>query len=251
MSVSHSWFARCAVKSRCTSSSWTGGPALRFRPRLFEKYVWILCCEHSRHIRRSDAGMPDSGSISSAINRYPNLGSTPRIARAALIRWASSQSRDDTRFLRETKYACLENSNTRQVTATGIRSAAGSRNSRKIILRATPAQIRGRPAQDLVLLLQQPDSLLRLPQLGRVALSDVWPDTVFNVGHRQPSLQARFGHAEIFRYPTDWGFAPSGNRNNIATELFRKCFRHDDHPSARTEILTALESTKPTADPWC
>ena len=33
------------------------------------------------------------------------------------------------------------------------------------------------------------------------------------------------------------------------TELFRKCFGHVEHPSARTEILTALETTRPTAVP--
>jgi len=70
--------------------------------------------------------------------------------------------------------------------------------------------------------------------------SDAWPDTVFNVDDLETPLQARFGHTEIFRYPTEWGFAPPSDCDNIITEFLKKCVRHDDHPSARTEILTAL-----------
>jgi hypothetical protein len=35
MSPTHRRFGAVAVKSRCTRSSWTGGPALVFLPRVF------------------------------------------------------------------------------------------------------------------------------------------------------------------------------------------------------------------------
>ena len=75
MSVSHSWLARSAVNCRCTRSSWTGGPALRFRPRFFEKCDQILCWEDSRHTRRSDALIPDSASISISISSEEQVAS--------------------------------------------------------------------------------------------------------------------------------------------------------------------------------
>lgn len=49
------------------------------------------------------------------------------------------------------------------------------------------------------------------------------------------------------RDPTDRGFAPTRDRDNIVPEFLRKCFGYGDQPPVRTEILTALESIKPTA----
>ncbi|KIP51251.1 hypothetical protein SD72_16575, partial [Leucobacter komagatae] len=72
---------------------------------------------------------------------------------------------------------------------------------------------------------------------------------VFNVGDLQPPLQARLRDPEVFRDPADRGFAPTSDRDDIATELQWECFGHGDHPSVRTKILTAQESTEPTAVP--
>jgi hypothetical protein len=92
-------------------------------------------------------------------------------------------------------------------------------------------------------LLQQPDTFIRLAQLGRVGLSHARLDTVYNVGDLQPPLQARLRDAEVFRDPADRGFAPASDRDDIATKLQWECVGHGDHPSLRTEILTAQKST--------
>ena len=50
------------------------------------------CSEHSRHTRRSLATWP-AASSSSAMNRYPNSGSSACTSTMALVRYASSRSR--------------------------------------------------------------------------------------------------------------------------------------------------------------
>ena len=101
-----------------------------------------------------------------------------------------------------------------------------------------PRRMGGRPAKNLDLLREQPDAFLRFPQLERVSLSHTKPQAVFDVRDLQPSLQARLGYPEVFRDSTDRGFALPGNRDHVATELFRQCCWHVDHLSVRTEILT-------------
>jgi hypothetical protein len=66
-------------------------------------------------------------------------------------------------------------------------------------------------------LLQQPDAFLRLAQLGRIGLGHARLDTVFNVDNLQPPLQARLRSPEVFCDPADRGFAPTGDRDDIAT----------------------------------
>ena len=75
MSVSHTTFGCRAVNSRSTRSSCTGGPALRAEPLFFANTDQIPCCVHSRCTRFSDAMTPPAAS-SSAMNRYPNAGSS-------------------------------------------------------------------------------------------------------------------------------------------------------------------------------
>jgi hypothetical protein len=68
MSVSQIVLGVGAVNRRSTKSSWTGGPALRLRPRFLAKIDQIRCWEHSRVTRFSPAAMPRWRS-SSAMNR--------------------------------------------------------------------------------------------------------------------------------------------------------------------------------------
>ena len=97
MSVNHNWFGRVAVKFRWTWSSWTGGPALPLRPRFFANTDQSRCWEHSRQTRFSPATRP-AWLSSSEMNRQPNAGSSWGASHAALVRWASSQSRYETGF---------------------------------------------------------------------------------------------------------------------------------------------------------
>ena len=83
----------------------------------------------------------------------------------------------------------MEKPSTRQVTATGIPSAARSRTSGYFILGELPGEVGGRPAQDLVLLLEDPVALLQLSQLRGLGRRDAGPDAVFDVGELQPAVQ--------------------------------------------------------------
>ena len=61
MSASHNWFGASAVKSRPTRSSWTGGPALPFLPRLrLPNTLHQPLFEQIRHAVRSAIGCPAS-----------------------------------------------------------------------------------------------------------------------------------------------------------------------------------------------
>jgi len=68
MSVSQSWSPQVAVKLRSTRSSWTGGPALRVRPRFLAKTDQMPYSDQMRHTRRSLTWWPTSMS-SSAMKR--------------------------------------------------------------------------------------------------------------------------------------------------------------------------------------
>src|SRR5215217_5818474 len=84
---------------------------------------------------------------------------------AALMRWASSQSR----WLRGLAYhwekACLENPSTRQVTATGSCRRPGLRPAGTSFWEGVAGEVGGRSAQDLVLLLQLLGARSQLPVL--------------------------------------------------------------------------------------
>jgi hypothetical protein len=55
-------------------------------------------------------------------------------------------------------------------------------------------------------------------------------DAVLAVGDLEPAVQAGFGDSEILRDLTDGGFALTGHGDDVAAELFGKCFRHGKHP---------------------
>ena len=74
-----------------------GKSDLRDRPRRLANTDQIRCREHSRATRFSPAFSP-AAARSSAMNRYPNAGSSWWMSMAALIRCASSQSRWQTGF---------------------------------------------------------------------------------------------------------------------------------------------------------
>ena len=79
MSVSHSLFGPGAVNSRWTRSSCTGGPGFFHLPRVRAWAEAISAWEQIFHTRRSDTAWPASAS-SSAMNRYPNPGSSAWIS---------------------------------------------------------------------------------------------------------------------------------------------------------------------------
>lgn len=68
----------------------------RFRPRFLDNTEKIRCWLHNLATRFSLAVNPCVVVSSSAMNRYPNAGSSPWTAGAAFVRWASSQSRCET-----------------------------------------------------------------------------------------------------------------------------------------------------------
>src|SRR5436189_219079 len=61
------------------------------------------------------------------------------------------------------------------------------------------SQIRRRAAQHLVLLLQQPDPLLRLTQLSKLGRARTALEPVLPIGRAQPVRQTRLADAEIGR----------------------------------------------------
>src|SRR4029079_7326917 len=94
-------------------------------------------------------------------------------------------------------------------------------------------QLRRRAAQHLVLLLQQPDPLLRLAQLASLLNSHPWLDPVLDIGGLEPQVQSLFANREILG---DTGqrpavLPPAGDRNDVLAELSWIGPRHGAHPS--------------------
>src|SRR5690606_12490676 len=88
-------------------------------------------------------------------------------------------------------------------------------------------------AEDLVLLLQQPDPLARIAQLDRVLPGLAGPVAVLDVGLTHPVRQARLGDSEVTR---DLGellarFAVPRDTDDVVTELLGVGSRHDARPS--------------------
>jgi len=146
----------------------------------------------------------------------------------------------------------LENPSTRQVTATGILSAARSATSGNIILGGSRGQVGGRSAQDLMLLLQLLGALWQLPVL------DLQPavvggiggvgEGVFAVSDPKPAGQAGRGDPET---PSDLLLgllALTGDRNHVTAELRWIWGRHPADPSSKDLVLAGKESTQPWAD---
>src|SRR4051794_30710970 len=91
-------------------------------------------------------------------------------------------------------------------------------------------EVRGRPAQDFVLLLEQLVAFTQLPKLRRLARRGTGPDPVIDVGDLQPALQTRLGDPEVLRDLRDRRVALTGDRDHVTSELGRERFRHDRHP---------------------
>src|ERR1051326_8442710 len=108
-------------------------------------------------------------------------------------------------------------------------------------------QVRRRPAQHLVLLLQQPDPLTGLPQLLGLAATNVGSAAIVDLGQAQPVEQGHRVHTEVLgdlldRHPR---LTVAGNPNHIVTELARVGLGHSD-------ILPALywSKTRPPVVTW-
>lgn len=93
-------------------------------------------------------------------------------------------------------------------------------------------QIRGRPTQGLVLLLQQPDLFPRLLQLGSISLRHPEPVPLSNIGQSQPASQTLFGEPEVIRDARDQFSTATGDRDNVTADLPGKRVRHAKHPSS-------------------
>ena len=164
MSVSHSWFGASAVKSRWTRSSWTGGPGP------------CRSCRASSCRTRSTSRCPSrsatpSGSPSTAAGVAGLVGEEP-VAELRVVAVGVEQRVGPVGRLElgvgdragqpavvglagELEHPARHRDG--DPVAGAARGRAGTSFSRQVRLR----QIRRRPAQDLVLLLQQPDPLLR------------------------------------------------------------------------------------------
>ncbi|QKW13638.1 tyrosine-type recombinase/integrase [Verrucosispora sp. NA02020] len=62
-------------------------------------------------------------------------------------------------------------------------------------------------------------------------------------------MQTALGDPEVLRDLPQRRLALTRDRDHVTTELRRKRFRHDRHPSSEERILTGQESTKPGAVP--
>src|SRR5690606_11470642 len=112
-------------------------------------------------------------------------------------------------------------------------------------------QIGRSAAQDLVLLLEQLDPLVRLPQ--RVGLATrLWrarrPGRVLLV-ERQPALQARQRDTEVLGDLGHRGIGLPVDPDHVLAKLLGERLRHDAHPSSADTHRRRSEVTYPCSSP--
>ncbi len=200
-SVSHSWFGASAVKSRRTRSSWDGVPGLDPLPSLgfAEHRPPLVVPTDPPHDPVRHAGVVDV--LADLVGEEPvaelgiiAMGVVDRIGQIGLGELAVGE---------------------RAIEATGSRAGErdrvpdttprrGSRRRRARARAGTSAfwevrlpQIRGRSAQHLVLLLEQTDPLLRLPQLGHLTTRFGLLAATAGVG--EPVAETGLGDPEVLR----------------------------------------------------
>jgi hypothetical protein len=112
-------------------------------------------------------------------------------------------------------------------------------------------QVRRCPVQDLVLLLQQPDPLACLTQLGRLAPTHAGLDTGVDIGLTQPLEQRHRVHTEVLGDLLD----PSHQHHGCGQPARRRHGTHEDrawaqrHPSGRPQGKPSQMSPIGAADP--
>src|SRR5215217_5818476 len=157
---------------------------------------------------------------------------------AALMRWALSQSPWLMGLAHHWEKACLENPSTRQVTATGILSAARSATSGNIIL----GGCRGRSRRSL-------------GAGSRSPAPTAW--CAFAAPGSRSATRGRRRHRR--RWPGCLRETPSdlllgllaltGDRDYVTAELRWIWGRHTADPSSKDLVLAGKESTQPWTDP--
>lgn len=105
-------------------------------------------------------------------------------------------------------------------------------------------QLDRRPARNLVLLLQDPDSFSCLPQFSGLRRRGPGPLAVLDIGLAHPFTHARIGDPEIAGDLRVRQLTLTGDTHHVLTELLRIGLRHDDILSAEHKPHTGQESTK-------
>jgi hypothetical protein len=93
-------------------------------------------------------------------------------------------------------------------------------------------QVRRRVAQDLVLLLEQPDAAVGFTQLGGLDTAHAGSLTVGDVGVTQPVAQARLGDPEVGCDLLDRSIPAASHGHDIVAELSGIGPGHGAHPSS-------------------
>ena len=113
------------------------------------------------------------------------------------------------------------------------------------------SQIRRRPPQDLVLLLEQPYPLPHLTHLDRLRSALTRAHSIINSGALQPLLQRHRVNTEIFRDLLDRhsGFTVARDEYDIATELVRVRLRRNNILPGRPIGPAKSDITYPCSNP--
>ena len=174
---------------------------------------------------------------SSAMNRYPNAGSSRWMSSAALIRCASSQSRSRDRvglprverLLGEAQHPAGHRD--RDPVGGKVKDQRVHHFGGDAPGRSTPPPGAGSrsPAPAAGCACAAP-AAPPTPAAGHAGT-----DAVLDVGELQPAVQARLGDPEVLRDLRDRGLALAGDRDHVTAELQRERLRHDEHPSSEDE----------------
>src|SRR5581483_12007975 len=127
------------------------------------------------------------------------------------------------------------------------RGRAGTSFSRQVRL----GQIRSGPAQHLVLLLEQPQPLLHLPELGQLGARPARLQPVVTVGPGEPVRQTGLGDPEVRGdvFDPDPRLAAPGNPDHLIAELLRIRLRHGRHPFSGASRHHTSDVTSPRGSP--
>src|SRR5699024_2680219 len=127
------------------------------------------------------------------------------------------------------------------------RSRAGRTFSRQVRL----GQVGGSTAQDLVLLLEQPDLLAGLAQLGRFLPGLSGTVAVVDIGLADPFVERHLVDAEVLRdlRERDGVLTGPGHSHDILTELLRVGSGHGAHPSRPPYGQARSDVTYPRGSP--
>src|SRR5699024_8544753 len=127
------------------------------------------------------------------------------------------------------------------------RSRAGRTFSRQVRL----GEVGSGAAEDLVLLLKQPDLFARLTQLGRFLPALAGAVAVVDVGLADPLMERHFVDAEVLRDLRDGDavLTGAGHSHDVFAELLGIGSRHGAHPSRPPSGQARSDVTYPCGSP--